>query len=344
MEPINPPITISNEVNIDREELKKTMSNKEKGELGERFTCEAFENSIVFKNIPTTKFGGDIDSIIIKDGVLFWIEVKNVNTDFIISPDWSQTHVEARFDDAHEYKVQGYADKFGIKDIVKMLVIPEFVIANPAINYTLNEINLHIVETHRQALSEEDAVCWKNTITDFVDACIDNRNEDCNGNESKTTKDSTNRSVKINTGIALDYGLEPSFRALLLVLFIKKYYLKHFIEHFTKQKTPIFHSTISDEFETLAHFTIHQELNEHKLKGGWDLTQARGRVSKMEDMNDIHDKTLYLLGKLDDYGIRPLDVDRVTLLKYVMGILMCSRRCANRWVNFLYRLSWKDWY
>ena len=151
--------------------MSTILSNKAKGRLGEKAvtTSPSLRSRIVYSNLPTDKYGGDIDHLVTVDNNLLFIETKNVNENFKIYSGWARTHITDRF-------TKGAATAKLIaksKHICKVLVISVYKPASKKVDQMIKDADIKVIETGKQALSKRDFSHWHNAINRFVKTIAD---------------------------------------------------------------------------------------------------------------------------------------------------------------------------
>jgi len=151
--------------------LSTILSNKAKGRLGEAAvsTSPSLKHRVAYHNLPTDKYGGDIDHLATVDNTLLFIETKNVNENFKIYSGWARTHIIDRF-------TKGAATAKLIaksKHIRKVLIISVYKPASKKVDQLIRGLDIEIIETGKQALSKQDFTHWHNAINRFVKTIAD---------------------------------------------------------------------------------------------------------------------------------------------------------------------------
>jgi len=152
---------------IDRIDLSYNLSNKEKGDLGQSFFTSSVEDVDVIEKTKLDKYNGDIDHLLVFDDTIIFEETKNVNEDLEIYWHWFKSHVLDRYDKGMDRaKEVGY--ERGIFKIGLVLTIPYFRTDDPRVLRAIEDYNIQIIETHRQALCKGDYRFWRSSIRGFL--------------------------------------------------------------------------------------------------------------------------------------------------------------------------------
>ncbi len=144
-----------------------------KGRLGESAvtTAPSLSGRTVYQNVPTDKYGGDIDQVIVLPDRIILNETKNVNEDFMIYASWLKTHIIARFVKALPL-VKQIAHTHGIKTILLTLTISVYKPATKKVDQMIKSLGIKIIETGKQALSKQHFKVWHKAVDTFVNTLV----------------------------------------------------------------------------------------------------------------------------------------------------------------------------
>jgi hypothetical protein len=151
-----------------------TLSNTEKGRLGEEAFSESLFDFAIIRNIMFGKRQNDIDHLVLTADNLVFNECKNTNVSFIVFYSWFLSHILARFVDGLPI-VQFFARMLGysVNQIKYMLVIPKLNTDHLVIR-SLNALKIEVIETGKQVLSNDSKKDWIKPVRSVFLSVINN--------------------------------------------------------------------------------------------------------------------------------------------------------------------------
>lgn len=141
-------------------EKKFSISNQNKGKLGEVAFSNALADFPILCNITYGKRQKDIDHLVFTYDYPVFNECKNIKENFQMYYSWFLSHVVDRFSDGLPV-AQFYARTFGypIKNIKFALTIP-YLNIEPVTKRAIKGLKIHVIETKKQLLNERDLRNW----------------------------------------------------------------------------------------------------------------------------------------------------------------------------------------
>jgi len=156
------------------ESWKPTISNAEKGDLGEDAFAEALPDFPMIRNIMFGKRQNDIDHLVLTSNYLVFNECKNTNENFFAHYSWFLSHILARF--VYGLPIAQYYAKtlgYSSNQIKFLLTIPKLN-TNSHVIKVLKSLNIDVIETEIQILSEESKGHWSSFIRNGLLSVINN--------------------------------------------------------------------------------------------------------------------------------------------------------------------------